>query len=862
MWALRLVTLATSTTLPQARALASSLRRHHPQWHHEVVLIAPAREAGSGGGIVALESATPDFHVDIEALIACHDERDLIALVLPRFLAAYSKEHDDPVLHLPPTVWVTGDLGPVAELLSAHSVMLTPRTTPDPPDDGLGPSPADLERAGRISDTTIGVDGSPEACGFLNWWAGHVEGMLGSLDGTETGGRPEDRPWLARLLELAPARFATAVLDGPGCNASMWNLHGRTIESATTGVTLDGRWPLRFMDLAGFEPDHPYRLSAIATRVRVSRSEALRELCATYACELEQAGWRASNDHREVGRHLANGLLYDEALCSLHERATTLGEHFEDLFGEPGSQAFTAWLQGPAPRGGAHGITRYVFYRVLRERGDVMRAYPDLDGPDGAEYVAWCWAFGRHELSIPERFMPPAPPRLVAAGLEPYAIEAEASTNGEAEAHNGAADPLKVAEPVAESVVARSGGSQPLAKAGGSSGRPLSDAREPSCPAVRVSGYLGHALGLGSAARGYAQALSAAGVPTSTMTVALDHMELPVTLGEGYGRHDFDDLVHDGRHGFELVAVNPDELPAFVERVGEDYFHGPRIGIWGWETNKIPSRWQSAFELVDEIWVYSRFMAENIGAATSDPVIALPPPVQPPAVPSEPLRLGVPDGHLFLFMFDYLSTIQRKNPVGLIEAFKRAFAPGEGPQLLLKTINGPLRPLAEEALLWAAHGRPDIHVVDCSLSAAERDGLVAGCDCYVSLHRAEGFGLTMAEAMALGKPVIGTGYSGNLDFMNAANSYLVDYEIGRVGPDCEIYPADGEWADPSVEHAAELMRRVVERPEEAAVIGAQAREDIARALSPEAVGAAMRRRLEELADGVEEQADPSCAVSR
>ena len=210
-----------------------------------------------------------------------------------------------------------------------------------------------------------------------------------------------------------------------------------------------------------------------------------------------------------------------------------------------------------------------------------------------------------------------------------------------------------------------------------------------------------------------------------------------------------------------------------MERLGEDYFHGPRIGIWGWETDSIPERWQRAFALVREIWVYSRFMAQNIGAVAPIPVIALPPPVQPPAESAVPERLDVPgDGFLFLFVFDYLSTIQRKNPVGLIEAFKRAFAPGEGPRLLLKTINGPLRPLAEEEVLWAAHGRPDIHVIDRSLSGDELNGLMAACDCYVSLHRSEGFGLTLAEAMSIGKPTIGTGYSGNLDFMNAENSYL------------------------------------------------------------------------------------------
>jgi glycosyltransferase involved in cell wall biosynthesis len=124
---------------------------------------------------------------------------------------------------------------------------------------------------------------------------------------------------------------------------------------------------------------------------------------------------------------------------------------------------------------------------------------------------------------------------------------------------------------------------------------------------------------------------------------------------------------------------------------------------------------------------------------------------------------------------------------------------------------------------------------------------MAACDCYASLHRAEGFGLTMAEAMAIGKPVIGTGYSGNIDFMTSENSYLVDHTIGRVGPDCEIYPPEGEWAEPSIEHAAELMRRVCSHSEEAKAKGKSARDDVSRLLSPAATGRSMRERLEGLA---------------
>ena len=161
-------------------------------------------------------------------------------------------------------------------------------------------------------------------------------------------------------------------------------------------------------------------------------------------------------------------------------------------------------------------------------------------------------------------------------------------------------------------------------------------AQNGSQPAVRVTGYLRHTLGLGAAGRGYAQALQAAGVAVSTASVPLHHLELPVELKAGYGRHGFEDVLHDDGvpHGFEIVAVNADELPGFVTRLGEDYFQGPRIGIWGWETDTIPARWQRAFALVQEVWVYSRFMAQNIGAVAPVPTIALPPPVQAPAEPA------------------------------------------------------------------------------------------------------------------------------------------------------------------------------------------------------------------------------------
>jgi glycosyltransferase involved in cell wall biosynthesis len=814
---MRVITLATPAQLPRARVLSASLRRHEPEWTHEVVLIGKSDEPDTSE--LRLRPIADLLEgVQVERLVARYDEEDIGMVLVPHLLSACWREAQVPVLHLPASTWVLASLEPIERALQEHSVVLVPRAVSDLPEDGLEPSRLQLERAGWVEATMIATADASARDGFLAWWSAHVEEMLGSLHGRRGGVRPEDRPWLARYLELAPARLSLGVLEDPGCNLSMWNLHEHSLQWCSGQPCLEDGQPARFLNLPGFRPDRPERLSPIASRVRLSRAAVLRELCVRYAQELREAGWRDVAQQRDIGRRMPNGLVYDETLSALHARALALGKRFEDVFDEQAANAFAAWLEGPAPEGSTHGINRYLFHRIARERPDVTRAYPDLDGPDGERYVAWCRTFGRDELSIPERFMPH--------------LGGTQSSNSFSDAGKDAPD---ADEPA------------PRTRDGGSDRR-MHTRSSDGLAAVRVTGYLGHSLGLGAAARGYAQALRTAGVPVSTVSVPLHHLAIPVELESAdYGLHTFEDLVHEGRHGFELVAVNADELPGFVGRLGEDYFEGPRIGIWGWETNSIPVRWQRAFELIDEVWVYSRFMAENIGAVAPVPVTVLPPPVQPPSREPAPLRLGVPEGFLFLFVFDYLSTIQRKNPVGLIEAFTRAFEPGEGPQLLIKTINAPLRPLADEQVLWAAHGRRDVHIIDRSLGADELAAVMAACDCYASLHRSEGFGLTMAEAMAIGKPVIGTGYSGNVDFMNDQNSYLVDYEIGRVGPECEIYPPEGEWAQASVEHAAQLMRRVVEAPAEAAAVGARAREDIARMLSPRATGASMRARLEELA---------------
>ena len=186
---------------------------------------------------------------------------------------------------------------------------------------------------------------------------------------------------------------------------------------------------------------------------------------------------------------------------------------------------------------------------------------------------------------------------------------------------------------------------------------------------------------------------------------------------------------------------------------------------------------------------------------------------------------------------------ERKNPLAVVDAFTKAFDEMTGPHLLMKSINGDRHPDRVRLLENVVADRRDITYRDGYETVEDQDALMQACDAYVSLHRAEGFGLTMAEAMALGKPVIATGYSGNLDFMNAGNSFLVPFEYVLIGGGCDPYPHAAKWAEPDVDAAAAMMREVLESPEIVAEKRARACQEIRESHSPAARAAFVTERL-------------------
>ena len=358
---------------------------------------------------------------------------------------------------------------------------------------------------------------------------------------------------------------------------------------------------------------------------------------------------------------------------------------------------------------------------------------------------------------------------------------------------------------------------------------------------VDAVGFFNAEHGIGEAARLLVEAIRSTDVPVSTTAYRN-------TESRQRANFETDDI---GKYKTLIAAINAELNKPVRDLFGAEFFDGTYvIGQWFWELETAPPWYKDAYQYVDELWAPTTFIEEMLRreAPKRVEVRHMPLPLRKPRVVEDASRvdLGLNDRFMFLFTFDFMSVMKRKNPLGLIQAFTRAFAPGEGPMLVLKSINGETRPEGFAELQSAIEGRDDIVIMNKYLDSHQSAALMNLCDCYVSLHRSEGLGLTIAEAMLLGKPVIATGYSGNLDFMTPETSYLVPWTRVNVGEGAEAYDALASWAEPDLDAAAAIMRRVFLNPEEAMRVALAGKRDLETRFTPEQTGQRMKKRLEEL----------------
>jgi len=357
---------------------------------------------------------------------------------------------------------------------------------------------------------------------------------------------------------------------------------------------------------------------------------------------------------------------------------------------------------------------------------------------------------------------------------------------------------------------------------------------------VNVIGHFSYPSGLRVSVEALVKGLRQVGVQTALRDLRTDRKDDPVHAQF----RDFED--------FETTIIHTQPEPFFNEAYSRsDLSEHPsrtyRIAYWYWEFDSIPDSWLDAAAKVDEVWTATEFVAKGLRERLSIPVRTIFPGVALGSYQQRERKyFGLQDGSFtFLFTFHMMSVMERKNPLGLINAFKAAFTPQDDVTLVLKTSFGDRHP-AQLQELRAAAANHNIVVIDQVYSPDEVLSLMDACDVYVSLHRSEGLGLTMAEAMLMGKPVIATNYSGNVDFMGEEDSLLVPYKLVKLGRPIPPYDENLEWAEPSTEHAAQLMRRLYEDREWARQIGARGKARAAIDLSLETAGHRAAARLAEI----------------
>jgi glycosyltransferase involved in cell wall biosynthesis/SAM-dependent methyltransferase len=779
-------TIVARNYLPLARVLARSFLEHNPGSRF-ATLVIDDREHALGEDepfeVVHLDELVPD-PAELHLLATYYDVMELATAVKPLLLMHLLKHSDQPVAYLDPDIQVYAPLDPVEKGVQQEPIALTPHTLAPYPRDGLRPTEAEILGAGVYNLGFIAVSHGCEE--FLRWWWERLQ-----RDAVVDPARMlfTDQRW----IDFVPGLFPHVLLKDPGLNVAYWNLHGRTVERGPDGYLVNGQ-PLRFFHYSGYSPfardvlskhtgDHP--------RVRLSDSPVVAELAHAYGERLVGEGLVKGGGAAYGWGAADDGTridaparrAYREAVLRAEAGGTALGLP-PDPFSAGGGAALLAWLGSPDSSWRWKRVSRYL-QAVYDMRPDLQAAFP-VSAKDGEHrYLDWA--------------------KDGVLGTDRTEVELSVLT--------GAARVAAAPAPV------------------------LTDA---GLPAVQAVGYFKAELGMGEYGRQLVAAVQATGAPvsTTTWTDTISRQE-----------HEFEDQQGAGAAAVNLLVVNADQTPVFAAAAGPDFFAGRyTVGAWAWEVEDFPEAYDPAFDVVDEIWAISSFTRDAVARRTGKPVFAVPPPVTVPVVDPTITRadLGLPEGFLFLFSYDFLSIPKRKNAQGVVDAFTSAFAPGEGPTLVIKSINGDKQRAAREELRRQVTARPDVLLLEDYLTPAQRTALMGHADCYVSLHRSEGLGLTMAESMALGKPVIATAYSGNMEFMDEENSYLVPYDRVPVGAGAEPYPATAQWAEPRIEVASELMRRVLTSPDEMRAKGERAARDIAEKHSPAARATLVHERLTDL----------------
>ncbi len=831
-------TIVSKNYLPFARVLARSFADLHPEGRFFVLLVdrIDGRFDKSEEAFELIEVEELQNIPALRSFLFKYNQLECNTAVKPYFLEhLFERFGLDSLLYFDPDILVLTELEPLARHLDHVSIVLTPHLT-EPIDDGMFPDELAILRAGSYNLGFIGLRSTETTRRFLTWWQKRVYEQCVE--------RPErglfvDQKW----IDLVPGMFPDVhILTEPGYNVAYWNVMGRTI-SLDGEPTANGE-PLYFFHFSGIQPEAMDLVSKHQDRLVLSDLGQGKDLYLRYRELLLQAGYADLIGWPYAFAHFDNDVAIPSLARALYLTLGSARERFGDPF-STGHKSFFRWLNQPArfrPTGVPY-LSHLLEYLYAR-RPELHRRFPDPGGRDLSGYARWLADFGQQEQGLAPVFLEPSgdgnrtpiwTPSGIRRRLHMAVSRAKKSAAGRRLAQwskrtLGAARTERFKEKIRPAA-------QPALRLGGQLRLIPSVER----PGINLVGYLEAETGMGQGARGIASALQTTHIPVSPHSLKLnvEARSQDPTFGPVQSDFPFD---------VNLFFVNADQVDPVRQHIGAEVFNGRYdIGFWLWELSQFPAEFQPCFRHFHEIWTPSTFCVEALSAVAPVPVRRVPLPIAaPPPARHGRQHFDLPEGaFVVLFVFDFLSHVERKNPDAVIEAFRQAFPESEDAILVLKASHTDHDADARQRLEAAAEDKR-IRFLPAEMSRPEVLDLMRACDAYISLHRSEGYGLTLAEAMSLDKPVIATSYSGSTDFIRPGTGLPVRYRLvelqGSVGP----YPPGAVWAEADVNHAAELLRWVYANPDAARELGRAGGDEIRTEYSMIAVGRILEDRFAHL----------------
>lgn len=702
-----------------------------------------------------------------------YDIIEYCTAIKPSLFLSLAVEFPGVVLHyFDPDILVLGELTELIQFSEHHSFTMIPHMS-TPTDDHFRLSQLDILRAGVFNFGYVGWNPSIDSgWPLIRWWQRrlNMDSRVALAEGIFT-----DQSW-GVLFCASPD---SGIFHDASYNVAYWNLHERTISGDAKSLFLCNDLKLQFFHFSGYSPQERDKLSLHQNRHVLSGLRGLLKLCNCYADKLLSAGfeyWRSSYcPQQKSALHSTRNKIVRKTSSSELKRCSKvrMARQYADVmvtvsFGNPRQFLLRAGL--------AWWIEFLAAFITIIIAGDVeARSRP------------------KNALNIEPKFYSKGESRgLLYAGLLYWWQRLFRSHSKSQES-----DP----KPCSHRMEVQTESALPAAPP--SSALPCQ---------MAVVGYITAETGLGESVRGIIRGIDAAGIETDLFDIVghyarSNDQEFSARLqtkdSSGYS------------YSICLAHLNADQVPWQLPKhpvslLGDSL---RRIGYWYWETDNLPLGQASSAAYFDEIWVATEFVRNAlIQSGVRVPVRVIPPSLS--SLPSNFLNrnhFALPEGRpVCLSIFDATSFLGRKNPAGVIRAMQRVCeASNDKPLLVLKTVN--LQENDEKKLMQLAAGL-EIHVINRYCSREETLSLISAADCFISLHRAEGLGLSLIDAMRIGTPLVSTDYSGPCDFVNDKNAFVVPWR--RCSAQWEDGPYFGSsWADPDIEVAATQIIRSLERSE-------------------------------------------------